>query len=108
MITITYHPDYPAVTIEGHAGSGEAGKDLVCCAVSSIAYTLAANLRKLEGEGLLCECVVDMVPGLADIRCTAAQRFRYQAHFLFDSLCLGFAELAEQYPEYVRYHYVKF
>lgn len=36
-------------TVEGHAYAGEPGKDLVCAAVSAIAYTGANALEELAG-----------------------------------------------------------
>lgn len=36
-------------TVEGHAGSGDPGNDIVCAAVSAIAYTGANALEELAG-----------------------------------------------------------
>ena len=44
MILVTYYRSYNRLTVEGHAHSGEPGKDLVCASASILAYTLAANV----------------------------------------------------------------
>lgn len=42
-----------SLSITGHAGAGKPGEDLVCAAVSALAWTLAANLEALRRpEGL--------------------------------------------------------
>lgn len=101
MISIVYHKKYNALTMDGHAGSGEPGQDLVCAAASAVAYTLAGNVRQLEAQGALRDCVVDMGSGHAQIRCTACTHSRATVRLVFGAVCMGFAMLAQEYPEFV-------
>jgi uncharacterized protein YsxB (DUF464 family) len=39
------------IEIDGHADSAEYGKDLVCCAISTLTFTLLAYLEKAADEG---------------------------------------------------------
>lgn len=69
MIKVTIKPDDYQVKIKGHAECGEKGNDLVCCAVSTLFYTLGQSYMESErmlqkkpvftdkdGEGF-CKCV---------------------------------------------------
>lgn len=76
MVEITYYRSYNRVTITGHALSNEPGKDLVCSAVSSLAYTLAANVQQLEESGYVRNIHVRMDPGDYEVSCTPTTRMR--------------------------------
>ena len=89
MTTVVYSPGDGLVSLRGHAGAGEKGRDPVCAALSILTYTLAA----LPGAGLrLGEgwAVVALPPGAP-----AA------------AVCRGFALLAAAYPQNVCYKEVK-
>ena len=75
------------LTLSGHAGSAEAGRDLVCAALSALMYTAAAQpgARSAMGEGW---CVI------------AADRAALAA------VCRGFGLLAESFPRHVSYREV--
>ena len=90
MIRIT-RQGATCVTLKGHAGSAEYGKDLVCAAVSALALTLAANVENLEGAEILLE------PGNSRISCSP------DAAGMFDCICKGFQLLAEKFPEHVSF-----
>lgn len=40
------------IRIEGHAGYGEVGKDIVCAGISTLAYTMINELTNLEKQGV--------------------------------------------------------
>lgn len=101
MITITYHKQYYALTMEGHAYTDEPGKDLVCAAASMLASTLEANVRTLEARGALRECHTELHSGKADIRCTPVSQMRAIVQLVFDTVCIGFSLLARDNPEHV-------
>lgn len=103
MITITYHKQYHALTMEGHACAQEPGKDLVCASASMLAYTLAANVRTLEAQGVLRECHIQLDSGKADIRCTPVSQMKTIVKLVFDTVCIGFDLLARDNPEYVHF-----
>ena len=103
MIEVIYHRTYHRLTIEGHAGSGEIGHDLVCASVSTLAYTLAENISHMEALGHLYSMNVCMDPGEAEIQCSPNTRYKSLVSLIFDSICAGFALLARDYPENISY-----
>lgn len=103
MITIIWRKRYNYVTVEGHAGCGEPGKDPVCAAVSAVAYTLAGNVQQLEEQGALRDCSVEMQSGFAEIRCAAVTHSKDTVQLIFGAVCLGFQMIADQYPDCVNF-----
>ena len=103
MIHVVYDRNRPCVTVKGHAGCGEYGKDPVCAAVSILVHTLAENVTKMEAEQRAQKCVVDMESGDAEISCKPIQRCKYTIVLMFDAVCKGFELLGRDYPEYLHY-----
>lgn len=105
MVEVVYHRDYHRVTINGHAGSGEAGHDLVCASASILAYTLAGNVMNLStgGAKVIREPKILLKEGDAVVACSPVNRYRSTVTLMFDSVCLGFDLLAQKYPEFIKY-----
>lgn len=51
MVTACF--DGTALTLQGHAGGAPFGQDLVCAAISGLAYALAQRVREWEEQGAL-------------------------------------------------------
>lgn len=103
MIQILYYRSYNRVTVTGHANSAEKGQDLVCAAVSSLVYTLAANVENLASSGQVrCESV-KTEPGDAQISCTPRHNMRHVVTLIFDTVCTGLELMAMQHPQYISY-----
>lgn len=94
MISIKMMPH--GVEISGHAGAGEPGEDVVCAAVSALAWTLYAAL---DDAGILSTGAME--PGHAII--TATDR----KHPYLDMAEIGFRKMAERNREYVKYFSVR-
>ena len=103
MIEINYHRGYHRITVRGHAGSAEEGKDLVCAAVSALVLTAAANVRRMEEKGCTYSTAVTVDKGDAEIQVNPKAYFRLSIMQILDAICAGFEVLAREYPEYVRY-----
>lgn len=103
MIRIVYRRDEHSVRIRGHAGSGEAGHDLVCAAVSILAYTLSAFVLRMEEIGSATHSTAALRSGEAEIACTPMKEKSGEVTSVMDALCEGFAILAGEYPENVTY-----
>lgn len=103
MIDITYYRSINRLVMEGHAGAGAVGQDLVCSAASMLAYTLAANVEQLVDTGKAREPVISMKEGDTVITCNALRRYRSVVTLVFDSVCLGFEVLALKYPENIAF-----
>ena len=103
MIHAVYWRELHRVTVEGHAHSGEPGKDLVCAAASALALTLAENAKALQAGGQARNAVAELESGRAEISCNPASRFRSVATVIFDGVCMGFDALSRIYPDYIKY-----
>ena len=68
MIQVTYHRLYNRVTVEGHAGSGPEGHDLVCASVSALVLTLAGNVSYLEAKEAVRNVITVLEEGNAEIQ----------------------------------------
>lgn len=102
MIQGVYRPKQFLLTLEGHARSGEAGKDLVCAGFSALAVTMAENAAAMERRGMLRELEVKLERGHARIRCIPRAGYRASVRLVMDTVAMGMARLAETYSEYAR------
>lgn len=101
MIEIRYYKDENRVTVHGHAGSAEKGRDLICAACSTLAITLAENVRQMEEAGIANEMTIELEEGHADIRCVPSKMGEETVRRAFESVCVGFEILAKKYPAYI-------
>ena len=106
MIRIVYRRDEHSVRICGHAGSGEAGHDLVCAAVSILAYTLASYVGRMEEMGAATYSSAVLRSGEAMIVCTPTKEMSGEVTRVMDSICEGFKILAGEFPKNVTYERV--
>ena len=103
MIQVTYHRQYNRVTVEGHAGSGPKGHDLVCSAVSALALTLAGNVSYMEAQDAVHKVTIELKEGNAEIQCTPYRRYKDSVAQIYRAICVGFELLATKYPENISY-----
>jgi uncharacterized protein YsxB (DUF464 family) len=85
-------------TIKGHSGFAAKGKDIVCAAVSAVAYTAAGALAELAGvsdytekDGFM-KCSIP--PGIS-------AENRTKADIILETLAIGLKQIEEAYKEYV-------
>jgi uncharacterized protein YsxB (DUF464 family) len=103
MIQVTYYRQYNRVTVEGHAGSGPEGHDLVCAAVSALTLTLAANVSYMRAQDGIHGEILKLDEGNAEIQCTPYRRYKDSVEQIYRSICVGFELLATKYPENISY-----
>jgi len=85
-------------TIKGHAGFAEYGSDIVCAAVSAIAYTALGALDELAGvrnyterEGYIkCSIPLDISEDAKNI-----------SRIILDAMAIGFKQIEREYGKYV-------
>ncbi len=85
-------------TIKGHAGAGRSGEDIVCAAVSAIAYTAVGALNEMvelksytDRDGYMkCSIPSDL---------TDANKFK--AQIILDSMVIGLKQVENTYKKYV-------
>lgn len=103
MIRVVFDREAFRVTVEGHACSGEAGKDLVCAGASALVYTLAANAGDFVRRGMVRRARAELKSGKAEIQCVPGKKFAPQVLGALEAVCLGFGLLGEQFPQYLQY-----
>ena len=103
MIIISYDPEHCRITLRGHAGAGNPGQDLICCAASALTYTLAANVRRMQKRGWLKKAIIRMSAGDAEIVCVPGKHRRDPVRDRMDAICMGFWMLSREYPDFVRF-----
>ena len=103
MILVNYDRSNNRLTVEGHAGSGEPGRDLICASASILALTLGANVGHMADSGCVTEPIVKLEEGNAEISCKAKARYRESVRQTFMSVCVGFEILATKWPDYISY-----
>ena len=99
MITISHATNILGnngkITIQGHAHYAEAGKDIVCAAVSTLVQTLIQSIEDLTEDKIK----YDISPGMVDIN---YRNLSEKAQILIDSFFVGVQMIANEYPDNVR------
>jgi uncharacterized protein YsxB (DUF464 family) len=103
MIQVIYHRQYNRLTVNGHAGAGPEGHDLVCASVSALVLTLAGNVAYMESQEAVHGVTTNLEEGHAEIQCTPYRRYKDSVEQIFRAICVGFELLATKYPENISY-----
>lgn len=93
MIEVNVRPD--GVTVDGHAGYAECGKDIVCAGVTALIQTLVGSLKELTSDDIK----YDISPGWANIN---YGNLSEESKILVDSFFIGICMIADEFPDYVR------
>jgi len=94
MTKVTYHPDEFNLRVEGHAGAGKPGEDIVCAGISTLGFTLVAAADEFNMHLYLNEA-----DGVMDVRCYPSEETEERCRTVFDTLALGYELLAAKYPD---------
>lgn len=90
------------LSVDGHAGAGNVGEDIVCSACSILSYTLAQTLLVMESEGKLRKKPrIDIKEGKAKIVAKPKTEVLPEALHYFYMTYVGFNLLHENYPRFV-------
>lgn len=93
MIAVNVRKD--GVTIEGHAGYAEPGKDIVCAGVTALAENLVESIESLTSDTIQ----YDISPGRVDIQ---FKNLSEDGKLLVDSFFLGICGIEQDFPEHVK------
>lgn len=93
MIAVSVRLD--GITIEGHAGYAEAGKDIVCAGVTALIENLINSIEGLTSDSIQYE----ISPGKADIH---YKDLSGAGKLLVDSFFLGICSIEKGFPEHVK------
>ena len=93
MIAVSVRLD--GITVDGHAGYAEAGKDIVCAGVTALVENLIDSI-----EGLTVDTIqYEVSPGRADIH---YKDLSEEGKLLVDSFFLGICAVERDFPGYVK------
>ena len=99
MIRVTVFKDSEqnarGVSLDGHAGYGEEGEDIVCAAVSALVLNMANSVETFTEDGFTGEAAVE--GGGFSFRFTG--EISPESKLLMDSLILGLNQIREEYGE---------
>ena len=102
MINITFKPNTYELEINGHAGHGKKGKDIVCSAVSCLFYTLGENLY--ENVHLLEEApLMDDDDGRGYISSIPKEGCYEKVALIYSVIANGMKIVADNYPKHVTF-----
>ena len=93
MIAVSVRLD--GITIEGHAGYAELGKDIVCAGVTALAENLIGSIENLTEDKIQYE----ISPGRVDIY---FKNLSEAGKLLVDSFFLGICSIEQDFPEHVK------
>lgn len=83
------------ITLDGHAGYAEHGKDIVCAAVTALTQTMVHSIKALtEDEPEYTAC-----PGKFEME---IKNLSEKSKTLVDSFFIGICKIAEEFPECVK------
>ena len=103
MIEIKYYQDKNEISIKGHANSDEIGHDLVCASVSALFYTLVENAKHYEELKYGKIAKISIKSGNVRFKFNALESRKKTVIFGFNTLCVGFELLAENFPQNILY-----
>lgn len=101
MIEVHFDRDAEKLTVRGHAGSAEAGKDLICAGASTLVFTLADTLESMRSDRF--QPRITLEPGYAvfDIKPEDGMTV-YAAIAAMFTVCNGLRRLAAEDPKFVK------
>lgn len=92
MIIVTRERN--CITVKGHAGYAEYGKDIVCAAVSALTYNLQESINKLTEDTVgFSYASGEVIISFGDISANTK--------LLIDSFIIGIEMIALSYPDNV-------
>ncbi|MBP3577702.1 MAG: ribosomal-processing cysteine protease Prp [Lachnospiraceae bacterium] len=102
MIEIKFKPQELELSVTGHAGAAEKGKDIVCSAVSILFCTLAQTLAD-SADALEEAPVIEMKDGNGFISCKPKESYLGAVQQSYMTILTGFELVAQEYKDYVNF-----
>ena len=102
MVDVTFKPSELKLTIKGHANAAEKGKDIVCSAVSILAYQLAYAVDESR-DMLEEEPVIQIEEGDALVSCIPKKPFLATMQRTYWTVLCGFELLVSMHGNYITF-----
>lgn len=97
MTEVKYNRLELDLSVRGHAGFAEAGKDIVCAGVSALFFAAYSELRN---RGF--KYFADLDDGYATIKAYPSAEERHTCLAILDTVVAGLENIAKQYPDYIK------
>lgn len=94
MITVTKYPC--GFSVDGHAGHGERGKDIVCAAISALTESFISSWDKLSDD------MFTLHYGAGDVKIEYDTELSDVSKTLISSFFIGVEGVCDIYPENVK------
>lgn len=103
MTAVTYDRHRHRLTLKGHAGFDKPGHDIVCAAMTILAYTYAAACINAAETGRADKdnVIADMQDGNIDISIKPKDDYDAVYTIMLDAICAGYTLLQNQYPAFI-------
>ena len=101
MINITFKPKTLELEIQGHAGQGKKGEDIVCSAISTLFYTLGQALIDSE-EMLEDKLTFKDEDGNGYLTCKPKEKYKGNIVRSYWTILEGIRLVAENYKKNVK------
>ncbi|MBR5948255.1 MAG: ribosomal-processing cysteine protease Prp [Clostridia bacterium] len=101
MTEVVYDRAAHRLTLKGHAGADVPGKDIVCSAMTILAYTYAqacinaATQRFAKSDNVYTR----FEEGDIEVSIKPYRKYGDMVTVILDNICLGYALLRNRYPE---------
>lgn len=102
MVEVTFKPRELKLMIKGHAGAAEKGKDIVCSAISILAYQLAYAVEESR-DMLEEEPVIHIEDGDVLISCVPRKPFLATMNRTYWTVMCGFELLISMHGNYITF-----
>lgn len=105
MVNVTFEEkgNKLTLTLKGHAGYAEIGKDIVCASCSILAYTVASFVEEADRYGYFkSNPVIKLVSGDTEISCEPVDDLVTATKNIFVFAEQGYTLLANDYSQYVK------
>lgn len=104
MVKVTFEEkdNKLTLTLKGHAGQAEIGKDIVCASCSILAYTVAQFVGEANYQGDLKSVpILNLASGDTVISCEPSEEIIHEMRNIYRFAEMGYHLLVYNYPQYV-------
>ena len=105
MIRVKFYEDEDGclvLSVKGHSGMAEEGKDIICAAASILTYTIAQNVQDAYLNHMLRKKPkISMKKGNSMVTAKPLKEYRTETWHAFFVVQRGFELLAANYPDHV-------
>ena len=107
-IFLSLSREHLSLAMQGHAGKGAHGSDLVCAACSILAHTLAKMVADAAKKGMLyAPPLTHIKSGEALISCAPRRDFQEELLHAYYMAQIGFDLLQREYPDCIDFAVVE-